>query len=61
MQYPMRGERVVVVRQSGLELTARRDYMLDSFFRERDKLHWLDDDNKFADVRFDPVVSWRPL
>ncbi len=56
--YPCIRERVVVTRQSGQKLTARLAYTRDSSFRNCNNLHWLTDDDKFADVGFDPIVSW---
>lgn len=56
--YPCIRERVVVTRKSGQKLTARLAYTRDSSFRNCNNLHWLTDDDKFADVGFDPIVSW---
>jgi hypothetical protein len=56
--YPCIRERVVVTRKSGQKLTARLAYKRDSSFRNCNNLHWLTDDDKFADVGFDPIVSW---
>jgi hypothetical protein len=56
--YPCIRERVVVTRKSGQKLTARLAYTRDSWFRNCNNLHWLTDDDKFADVGFDPIVSW---
>jgi hypothetical protein len=56
--YPCIRERVVVTRKSGQKLTARLAYKRDSSFRSCNNLHWLTDDDKFADVGFDPIVSW---
>jgi hypothetical protein len=56
--FPPIGERVTVTRQSGQTLTARIGIKLDAEFRDPKNLHWLTDDNKFADVEFDPIVSW---
>jgi hypothetical protein len=56
--YPCIRERVVVTRKSGRKLTARLAYTRDSSFRNCNNLHWLTDDDKFADVGFDPIVSW---
>jgi len=58
---PPTGERVIVIRQSGKRVIARRDYKPDAFFRNPDVLHWLDDNDKFTDVAFDPVIAWLPL
>lgn len=57
--FPPVGEVVVVRRQSGKEFPARLDCMPVSEFRDARNLHWFTDDNKFADVAFDPIVSWR--
>jgi len=56
--YPCIRERVVVTRKSGEKLTARLAYKRDSSFRNCNNLHWLTDDDKYADVGFDPIVSW---
>lgn len=60
MEYPEQNVRVLVTRASGFQTVARRDYKPDSIFRSRDKLHWLDDNDKFVDVGFDRVISWEP-
>ena len=56
--FPMVGERVIVTRQSGVEFIARLALKPDATFRDCNNLHWLTDDDKFADVASDPIVSW---
>ncbi len=58
---PATGRRVMVIRQGGKRLVARLDYKRSAFFRSPGKLHWLNDDDKFIDVAFDPVVAWQPF
>ena len=57
--FPQIGERVTVTRKSGKTLTARIDAKSDATFRDTNNLHWLTDDNKLADVKFDPIIEWR--
>ena len=56
--FPQIGERVTVTRKSGETLTARIDAKPDATFRDAKNLHWLTDDEKFADVKFDRIISW---
>ena len=58
---PPRAQRVIVRRRSGQEIIARREYPVYSLWRDKNRLDWLDDDDKFADVGFDPVVAWRAM
>jgi hypothetical protein len=58
---PAFGRRVIVIRQSGDRRVARRAYKPDAFFRNPNVLHWLSDDDKFVDVKFDPIIAWMPL
>jgi hypothetical protein len=56
--FPQVNERVTVTRKSGTQLIARLAVKSQALFRSPDNLHWLTDDDKFADVGFDPIVSW---
>ena len=56
--FPQVNERVTVTRKSGKKLIARLAVKPQALFRIPDNLHWLTDDDKFADVGFDPIVSW---
>jgi len=57
--FPNIGERVTVIRASGKIYTARLDKKPDALFRDCNNIHWLTDDNKFADVAFDPIIRWK--
>lgn len=56
--FPMPGERVTVTRRSGKKLIARLAVKPDSVFRLQENMHWLTDQDKFADVDIDPIVAW---
>jgi hypothetical protein len=58
---PPIGQRVIVIRQSGRRVIARWARAHDAFWRVENSLQWLDDDDKFTDVSFDPVIFWLPL
>ena len=58
---PEIGERVEVVRKSGKAFVARIGILPFAIFRDPRLHHWLTDDDKFADVAFDPIVGWRRL
>lgn len=49
---------MTVTRRSGKKLIARLAFMPKAVFRDARNLHWLTDDDKFADVKFDPIVGW---
>lgn len=57
--FPMLEERVIVTRRSGQHLLARLARKPDASFRDGRNIHWLTDDDKFADIAHDPIVSWR--
>lgn len=56
--FPSPGERVTVTRRSGKQFVARLWFKPNAIFRDVHNLHWMTDDDKFADVKFDPIVSW---
>jgi hypothetical protein len=58
---PRIGQRVIVIRQSGRRVIARWDRAHNAFWRAENSLQWLDDNNNFTDVAFDPVIAWLPL
>jgi hypothetical protein len=58
--YPPVKMRVVVQRRSGDHLIARLDYKPEGLWvRHPANLHWLTDDDFFADVGHDPIIGWR--
>ncbi len=61
MDFPPIGVRVLVSRKTGPEIIARRDFRPDAIFRDPHQPHWLDNEDKFIDVRINPVVSWKPI
>jgi len=56
--FPKPGERVLVQRKSGKTEFAQLGIKPDATFRSPENMHWLNDDGKFADVEFDPIVNW---
>lgn len=58
---PPIGQRVIVIRQSGKRIIARWDRVSSAFWRTENSLQWLDDNDRFTDVAFDPVIFWHPL
>jgi len=56
--FPRPGEWVMVTRRSGDTSLARLGFKVDSIFRAAENMHWLTEDDKFADVAYDPIVSW---
>lgn len=56
--FPMPGEKVIVVRKSGKKLIARLSVAPNLPLRDCKNMHWLTDDDLFADVPFDPIIDW---
>jgi len=56
--FPEIGTRVMAKRESGKMFIARRDRKPDAIFRDPESVQWLSDDDKFIDIKMDPVVEW---